>query len=369
MKKALLLAPMGSVHRRFNGVNIQALHELGYEVHLAANFRNGEGPEYKNEEYSGKCEENGIICHSFPFMRHELKGNLPLLRALRKLIHEESFDVIHSHTETGGLIHRMLGKTGARNIYTAHGMSFYRGSSIRSQVIYCPIERWICLGMDVNIAINKEEYKILKDWNANSARFVHGIGLDLGRFLQDYRKQESIRKELGIPREATVVLSVGELDDNKNHITVLNALEKSNFYYLICGVGPNEEMLRASAKRLGVNLFLAGYRTDIPDIIHASDIFAFPSYHEGLPVALLEAMAGGLPVVCSKIRGNVDVVKDGKNGYLVEAGNVSEWKRRINDLATNVDIKEQFTKKSEESIKEYAKERVITELKRIYAYH
>ena len=94
MKKALLLAPMGSVHRRFNGVNVQALQELGYEVHLAANFENGEGPEYKNEEYARQCREKGITCHSLPFKRHELKGNAPLVRGLRSLIEEEGFTLI-----------------------------------------------------------------------------------------------------------------------------------------------------------------------------------------------------------------------------------------------------------------------------------
>ena len=245
-------------------------------------------------------------------------------------------------------------------------MSFYRGSSIKSQLIYRPVERWICSGMDVNIAINREEYNVLKGWNTKSARIVHGIGLDLKRFSQDNQNREQIRKDLGIPMEATVVLSVGELDDNKNHVTVLKASEKTGFLYLICGVGPNNEVLRTTAKKLNVRLVLAGYRTDIPDIIHASDIFAFPSYHEGLPVALLEAMAGKLPVVCSKIRGNVDIVEDGKNGYLVEANDVPRWNKRLTELAGNKKMMEQFERNSERAIRKYTKESVLTELKKVY---
>ena len=369
MKKALLLAPMGSVHRRFNSVNIELLQSLGYEIHLAANFQNGEGPEIQNEEYAAFCKDKGIITYDIPFKRHELKGNLPLVRETRDLIQREGFDLIHSHTETGGLIHRMLGHTGARNLYSAHGMSFYKGSSLKSQMVYRPIERWICAGMDANIAINQEEYDVLKRWNPKTAHLVHGIGLDLERFTINHYNRAQLRIELGIPQDATVVLSVGELDDNKNHITVLKALANTELYYLICGVGPNEEKLKQAAAECGMEnrLRLAGYRKDIPDVIHASDIFAFPSYHEGMPVSLLEAMAGGLPVVCSTIRGNVDVVQEGENGYLAEPDDVDAWRRAIYLLAKRPNLKEFFIANGRKTVDLYSQSGVRSELMTIYS--
>ena len=368
MKKALLLAPMGSVHRRFNSANIEVLQSLTYEVHLAANFQNGEGPETQNEEYAASCKEKGIITHDIPFKRHELKGNLPLVRETRDMIQREGFDLIHSHTETGGLIHRLLGRTGVRNYYTAHGMSFYKGSPLKSQLIYRPIERWICSGMDANIAINQEEYDVLKRWNPKTAHLVHGIGLDLERFMVDHNNRALLRTELGIPQDATVVLSVGELDDNKNHITVLKALANSELYYLICGVGPNEEKLRQAAAEYGMvnRLILAGYRKDIPDVIHSSDIFVFPSYHEGMPVSLLEAMAGGLPAVCSKIRGNVDVVQEGENGYLAAPDDTNAWRRDINLLSKSPNLREFFAANGRKTVEMYSKNSVREELKNLY---
>ena len=370
MKKALLLAPMGSVNRRFNQANIDVLQSLGYEVHLAANFDNGEGPEIQNQEYAAYCREKGIVIHHIPFQRHELKGNLPLVKETKDLIQKENFDLIHSHTETGGLIHRMLGKTGARDIYTAHGMSFYKGSSLKSQMVYRPIERWICSGMDANIAINQEEYRTLQRWNPGTAYFVHGIGLNLERFTKDHGNRAQIRSELGIPQTATVVLSVGELDDNKNHITVLKVLANTDLYYLICGVGPNEEKLRRAAAECGMGnrLILAGYRKDIPDVIHASDIFAFPSYHEGMPVSLLEAMAGGIPVVCSTIRGNVDVVREGENGYLAEPEDVNAWRWNLSLLARSPNLRELFASNGQKTVVMYSKDSVKEELKQLYQY-
>lgn len=363
--KALLLAPMGSVHRRFNQVNIKALQSLGYEVHLVANFENGEGTESQNEAYVRECLENGIVTHHIPYQRHEIRKNIRLIRPTKELIKSEHFDIIHGHTETGGLILRLVGKTDGRKIYTPHGMSFYRGAPLKAQLIYRPIEKWICAGMNTNIAINREELSVLRKWNRESAKYIHGIGLDIERFRKVTRSREEIRRELGIPGDAIVVLSVGELDDNKNHIVCVEALKHlENIYYVICGVGPNKERLMNAG--MGQRLILTGYRSDVPDIIAASDIFVFPSYHEGLPVSLMEAMAGGLPCVGSKIRGNVDLIRNRRNGFLLKPADVAGWKESIEKLIQDNELRDEFAYKSKAKIGAYSKENVLEELNFIY---
>ena len=367
--KALLMAPMGSVHRRFNGCNIAALQDLGYDVHLLANFDNGEGPEQRNQEFAAQCQEQGIATHSLPYHRHELKGNLILVRPTRELLSREHYDLVHAHTETGGLLLRLAGKRdGAPRVYTAHGMSFYRGSGLKSQLAYRPIERWICAGMDANIAINAEEYAVLRNWNANTARLVHGTGIDLVRMQVRTKTREQVRIELGVPQEASVVLSVGELDDNKNHAVVVEALANTDAYYVICGVGPNDQKLHQLAGRLGMSdrLVLAGFRNDIPDVVGASDVFAFPSKHEGLPVALMEAIAGGLPVVCSQIRGNVDLVEQGSSGLLVQPDDVEGWRKALQTLLADARLREQYTRKSMSIVEQYAQAAVRQELHELY---
>ena len=342
--KALLLAPMGSVHRRFNKANIDVLTALGYEVHLAANFDIGDGTEKQNGEYVEQCTKKGIIIHSIAYERHSLLRNLSKIRETKKLLTLEQFDIVHAHTETGGLILRLAGKPYKHSIYvyTAHGMSFYIGSSFKSQMVYRPIERWICFGMNINIAINQEEYTILKKWNPHTANYVHGIGLDLERFhMMDAKCRERVRREFGIPTDVKVVLSVGELDDNKNHQVVIQALgsmARNDVYYIICGVGPKKTYLEKLVKHYGLEkqVVFAGYRKDIPAILHASDIFAFPSYPEGLPVSLMEAMAAQLPVVCSRIRGNVDLIQDGAGGYMCLPENVAEFTAALDRMLSKV---------------------------------
>ena len=102
----------------------------------------------------------------------------------------------------------------------------------------------------------------------------------------------------------------------KNHETILKALsqlkELSNVHYLLCGHGALDTYLRDLAEQLGIShmVTFAGYREDILKILQTADLFLFPSYQEGLPMALLEAMASGLPVICSDIRGSRDLMGD-----------------------------------------------------------
>ena len=373
MKKALLMAPMGSVHRRFNQANITALLALGYEVHLLANFEVGEGTEKQNQEYVKECKTKGITTHSIPYQRHSLLKNIKLVKDTKALLKEGHFDLVHAHTETGGLIFRMSvgAAKGAKLFYTPHGMSFYKGSSLKSQLIYRPIEKWICKKMDGNLAINVEEYETVLKWKQSSAYLTHGIGLNVQRIQTVTRNRESILNELGVPQDAKVILSIGELDENKNHITVINALAElnsNNAYYMICGVGDKEVYLKEQAEKkgLGKRVILCGYRRDIPDIINAADIFVFPSKHEGLPVSLMEAMAGGLPIICSDIRGNRDLIRNEENGYLFNPTNVGELKEKLQKLLNNSETRKEFGIKVQQEIIAYSQEKVVEELKKIY---
>ena len=374
MKRALLLAPMGSVHRRFNQANIAALQSLGLQVELCANFENGNGPEIHNQSFVEECEIRGIKTHSIPFARHSLTGSLKCLSQLKELLSREQYDLVHTHTETGGLLLKLAHseKRKSKFIFTPHGMSFWKGSSLKSQLVYRPLERWICSAMDMNIGMNMEEVENLEQWNKRTAHYVHGVGLNVARMQNPSRSREQMREEFGLAESDKFIASIGELDDNKNHITVIKALAtlgRKDFKYVVCGVGPNKDMLLAEAECTGLkeNVILAGYRSDIPDVLNAADIFVFPSFHEGMPVSALEGMACSLPVVCSAIRGNVDVVKDGDNGYLFKPSDVDTLSRQIALLMDNEALRQQMGAKNKEIVREFSLEAVTEELKAIYS--
>ena len=372
MKKAMLLAPMASVHRRFNTTNIKALRDLGYEIHLVANFEVGDGPEIQNSQYAETCREQGLVVHSIPFQRHSFLKNRPYVKQLATLIKNGGYSIVHAHTETGGLILRLAGRTpGVKYFYTPHGMSFYKGSSLISQFVYRPLERWICSGMDMNIAINQEELVVLRSWDSNTATLVHGIGLDIRKFQNTFSSRSDSRRKLDIPADALVVMSVGELDWNKNHKVVIEALaqiKRPNVYYVICGVGPLKDDLEAKVHEVGLEkqVKLLGYRKDIPDLLHASDVFAFPSFHEGLPVALMEAMAAGVPSICSEIRGCTDLVENQKNGFLASPASLKQWSNALNKLLDSQKMRSEVSQAAKHVIASYSFDAVQNELLDLY---
>lgn len=194
--------------------------------------------------------------------------------------------------------------------------------------------------------------------------------MDIERFNSN-SNSVLIKNELNVEKTQKLVVSVGELDDNKNHITVIKALSmlgRKDFKYVVCGVGPNKDMLLNEAEKMGLkdNVLLAGYRNDIPDVLNAADIFVFPSFHEGMPVSVLEAMACGLPVIASDIRGNVDIIKDGYNGYLFAPANANTLCEKLELLMDDADKRKTMGTKNREIVKDFSLEAVTEELKRIY---
>ena len=148
------------------------------------------------------------------------------------------------------------------------------------------------------------------------------------------------RIELSIPLDAFLLISVGELNTNKNNSVIISAIEKlknKNVYYILCGVGEKESELKEQADKAGLfeNIRFLGYRNDVKELYEASDCFVMPSFREGLSRSIMEAMASGLPCVVSKIRGNTDLITNNKGGFLCEPSNSEEFAEAINFLCKN----------------------------------
>lgn len=182
-------------------------------------------------------------------------------------------------------------------------------------MIYETIERWLARYTDGLITINEEDYQAAKSFHLRGKAYkIPGVGIDV-KGIHDLKVDRAQkRRELGVPEDAFVMLSVGDLNANKNHSTAIKAFAKAdipNSYYLICGEGELRNELGSLAEKLGVSqrIRLLGFRNDVREILKASDLFVFPSFREGLSVALLEAASAGITCVASNIRGNVDLLK------------------------------------------------------------
>ena len=350
MKKALIVTHVSGFVPQFEMNNVRILQKMGYEVHYATNLNN---VSYGKD--NRRLEGTGIICHQVDFARSpfDIKAHIGAIRQLKALFREYDFALMHCHTPVGAALSRIVAapyrKKGLRVIYTAHGFHFYKGAPWKYWLLFYPVERFLAGRTDVLITINEEDYERADNFCKHKKTKVEWIpGVDLaywsGTDLTDGQKEEirkNVREELGIEENETLLLSVGELIPRKNHEEVIRALAKpektkgTSFKYCICGHGDLEEYLKALISELGLadKVSLLGYRNDIRNLLYGADLFVFPSKQEGMPMALLEAAATGIPVVASDIRGNREILKDMADGKtLPEKYDVSRVKMNMEHI-------------------------------------
>lgn len=324
MKKILYLLNVYPRIGPFCMASILAAREMGVEMHLAGNWG------YENaEERLADAQKHGVHLHQVDFYRHPLHPkNFRAWQQLLVLGKQENFDLIHCNTPTAGLLGRLLGqRLGIRSVmYQAHGFHFYQDAPFLNWCLYYPMEKRLARLTDTLLVINQEDYALAKDRlrlrGGSAPQYVHGVGVDMHRFAPNPALGEKTRQDLGITPDSQVLLSVGELNANKNHASLVQALaDLPGVVCLIAGKGPMHAQLQAQAKALGLadRVRFLGYRRDLPALYQASDVFCLPSFREGLSTAIMEAMASGLPVVASDIRGNRDLVTP-QGGRLVPPG-------------------------------------------------
>lgn len=370
MKKVLFVATVVKAHiMMFHLPFLKWFKENGYETYVCA-----------RNDYENKKDCVIPYCdHYFdlPFERSPIKvNNFKTYKQLKEIIDLNDFDIIHCHTPTGGALTRLAAKRSqksrAKVFYTAHGFHFFKGAPFKNWLLYYPVEYLLAKYTDVLITINKEDYeRAKKSLKAGRVEYIPGVGVDTKSLSDVSVDKIKKRRELGVPDDAFVLLSVGELNKNKNHETVIKALlrlNNSNVHYLICGQGSLEDYLRELVKELGLEnqVHMLGFRKDIGEICKVSDAFAFLSYREGLSVALMEAMASGLPVICSNIRGNSDLIANEKGGYLLKPNDVGSLAEIIENLINNDILRINFGKHNAEIIEEFGIENIKEIMIRLY---
>ena len=324
-----------------------------------------------------QLQELGLRVFDIPFQRSPVrKENLQAFQKIRELVLREKYDVMHVHTPVAAFVARMACRNipGLRVYYTAHGFHFFKGAPLLNWAVYYTMEKLAARWTDILITMNREDYSYagkMKLRHNGETFLVHGVGLDVCAILDARRDAAKKREELGIAKDAYVLLSVGELIKRKNFEVSIRAFAKMNIphsVYLICGRGPLEGHLIKVAQALNVadRVIFAGFRKDIYEILKASDVFLFPSRQEGLPVAVMEAMAAGLPVVCSPVRGNIDLIQNEINGLIAEKCGVNGFAKAVLSLFNSPDTARKFRAKNAGIVSRYSVRRVLKEMESIY---
>ncbi|RLQ96283.1 glycosyltransferase family 4 protein [Falsibacillus albus] len=366
VKRVLFCATVDYHFKAFHLPYLKWFKEQGWEVHLAA------------------CGELEIpyVDHKFnlPLQRSPFnRKNISAYKGLKRLINKFHYQIVHCHTPMGGVLARLAARkhraNGTKVIYTAHGFHFCKGAPKKNWLIYYPIEKYLSRYTDCLVTINKEDYDFArKRLNAQTIKHVHGVGVDQAKFKPISENEKvSIRKSLGYLSDDFLLFYAAEFNHNKNQqslIYLLKSIKPSlpNTRLLLAGEGHLLKECKVLAEKLGVDHMVdfLGFKKGIEKILPICDLAISSSRREGLPVNIMEAMACGLPVIVSDIRGHRDLVSHGKNGWIIDK-DIDMLQDLLPLLQSNPDLRTKAGMEGVQLIKScFSVERVLDEQQQIY---
>jgi glycosyltransferase involved in cell wall biosynthesis len=356
------------------------LRDRGYDTTLVAgSLALGE------ESMAVVAERLGVPIVTIPELHREISPLLDLRAAYRlaDLIREVRPQILHTHTAKAGTIGRLaarlLGGAGPPIVvHTFHG-HVLRGyfDPVRSTAFRL-LERWLARRTTALIAVSPEVRDDLVSLGvAPREKFtVVRLGIELDERVgtdSDGPRAET-RRALGIPADRFVVGWIGRMTGVKRTDDVLlavRALRERGVDTVLCmvGDGPDRDAVERRAHQLGIvrdSLFL-GYQEEVASYYAAFDALILPSANEGTPVSAIEALAGGRPVVATRVGGVPDVVRDGVDGFLVEPGDVDAMAERLSALAADPPLRHRMGEAGRASVHErYSVERLLDDIDALY---
>ena len=256
------------------------------------------------------------------------KEDFRALIRLIKLINLEKPDIVHTHTAKAGTLGRIAAKlTGVPIIiHTFHGHVFHSYFGFFRTKFFLWLERLLAKFTDVIITVSEQQRDEIIKYKVAAPEKIIAIplGLDLKPFIGSNADPNELRVEFSVPEQTKLVGIVARLVPVKNHVCFLEAARLvlkryDDVRFMIIGDGELRGTLEQKARDLGMEdrVIFMGFQHNLQKIYAGLDIVALSSYNEGLPVALIEAMAAGKPVISSDVGGVVDLILDGNNGLLV----------------------------------------------------
>jgi glycosyltransferase involved in cell wall biosynthesis len=234
---------------------------------------------------------------------------------LARLVRRERWDVVHTHAPLPAVVARLAARSSSRVVHTEHNV----WARYRAPVRFLNAMTW--RRNDHVIAVSDS---VAASISRRPDAEVVVQGIDASRFTTGDDDRAEARRRMGVAPDSIVVGTVGNLVGKKDHANLLRAVASMQalrpVQVVIAGTGPLEDELRRLSSDLGVPVRLLGMRDDVPTLLHGFDVFCLSSQFEGLPIALLEAMATGRPVVATAVGGIPQAVTDGVDGLLVPPG-------------------------------------------------
>lgn len=366
MTKKILFCASTLIHiKNFHLPYLKAFKEKGYEVWVAAN--KSESIPYADYVVAFP------FCKSFTSIE-----NIKTIFALRKLLKQQDFTIISTHTTLASALVRaavMLIYKKPKVFNTSHGYLFHETDGLKKWAYLLP-EKICARVTDVLMVMNHEDYDIAKKHKLYKDKlyYINGMGIDLSRFKPVSQEERSrLRKEHGFSDNDFLFVYAAEFSKRKNHNLLIRAFanvskDMANSKLLLAGDGVLLCDYRELVNELHLNnqICFLGYVEDIKNLYAVSDACVTTSRIEGLPFNVMEAMASGLPVIASNIKGHRELTDDGKAGLLFENRSEEELEEKLKLLNSNKALQEELRYKGQERVKKYGLHRVFGEIIHIY---
>lgn len=324
----------------------KATKNSGIEVHCVS----------KKGPYYNEIIEDGFEFHNVNIDRKISPiSNIKSIIKLVKLFRKVKPDIVHVHTPVASVLGRIAAKIAKVPviIYTAHGFYFHGGMTEKQYTFFFNIEKYVGRYFtDYIFTQSKEDYDVakrnnfLKKSKKNNYVWISN-GIDLNEKYNFFIKDESVSKELkekhNIPEDNIVVSFIGRLVKEKGILDLLNSLdylESKNVSFVIMGGLPDgerdvETFEELKAYDTNPNIILTGHVNNADEYLYMSDIFCLPSYREGMPRSIIEAMAMKNAILATNIRGSREEIVHNESGYLFDTNDSKAIAKYIDELATN----------------------------------
>ncbi|MGQ9496233.1 MAG: glycosyltransferase family 4 protein [Thermoanaerobaculaceae bacterium] len=313
-----------------------------------------------------------------PHLRREVRplDDLRALLELRQVIRNFAPEVVHTHSSKAGILGRLAAVAEGVPvvIHSIHGFGFGAHQWFPVRTAFLAAERLVARGTKAFVAVSRQNAELgvrLGLFPRDKVQVIRS-GIDLSAF-RNPAGGEAVRKSLGIPPQAPVVLQVSCFKPQKAPVRFVELAARVSQLvpearFLLVGDGElRDAVVRLRSRyRLEDKLYLLGWRRDMPALYSAAQVVTLTSRFEGLPRVLVEARAAGLPVVAMAVDGVVEVVENGKNGFLVSEGDLASMAEKVCWLLQNPEEARSMGRAGQGGLEEFSRETMVAEQEKLY---
>lgn len=295
-----------------------------------------------------------------------------IVRDLAAVIKDQRIDIVHAHLYHASLYSRLAARrVGVPVVVTTHNTYPKQHHKWHRRVL----NWWLARGTATLIAVSEDiKRDIMRDDHVDGGRIrviPNGINIDRVQSMLDKPRAKA---RLGVPADAFVFGNVGRLEEQKGHRLLIEAFSRvvrrhPNAVLILTGDGRERAALEAHAVAACPpgSVFFLGMRADVGDVLRAFDLFVMPSLWEGLALAMLEAMAAGVPVLVSDVGGVSEVLGEDKYGMRIPAGNVDALAAKLAECIANPDSLAEMAARAAARVREqYSESAMVAQIESVY---